>query len=140
MHGSIDLESIPGVGSKATFIVPFKVSSWCPNPRFLSSSPPNPGFRYRIQPGKTRSWTLPLENRTISQDLLNQQISSSVTEYTPPSLSRSRQGSVGALSRHPSIDAITSMPLELTPEQRSRTHVLVVEDKYVFAHPIVKCS
>jgi hypothetical protein len=131
MHGSIDLESTPGVGSKATFKVPFEVSSWHQSPYVPSSSPPNPGFRYHIQPDKSAPWTLPPEQRATSHDLLNQQISSSVTEYTPPPPSRSRHGSVASLSRHASIETITDKSPNLTPEQRSKIHVLVVEDKYV---------
>ncbi len=159
MHGSIALTSTPGYGSKALFTVPFKVSSWCRNHHLTSSSPPNPGFRYHIQPSKILPWTQPLAQRTINQDLLNQQISSSVTDFGAQG-TRSRQesislgplerkmsfgiGSVGAgrpgMTKQRSIDAVTtpgtiSMPIgpvELTPEQRSKTHVLVVEDKYVF--------
>lgn len=128
MHGFIKLESQPGEGSRATFMVPFKVSSWHEEPHIRSSSPPNPGFRW----SKPSIWTQSCTPRTLNQDTLNQQISSSVTEFTPSSLPRTRKGSIAPmLSRHSSIDAITSLPTDLTPEQRSRFHVLVVEDKYV---------
>jgi hypothetical protein len=131
MKGSITLESTPNVGSKAAFTVPLKVSSWCLNPRFdtSASSPPHPGFHFSNISSKTPTWTQPLANCSINQDLLNQQISNSVKNYQPvqpPPIERSlRQGSIGTIS---------NIPLTLSPEQRSRTHVLVVEDKYVPSH------
>ncbi|PVH74467.1 hypothetical protein DL98DRAFT_519277 [Cadophora sp. DSE1049] len=120
MGGSIDLESKPDIGSKATFILPFKVSAWHRDPR-LDTDTPSPNLGFRLAPlTKTPSWTTPLVHRSINQDLLNQQISSSVTaSYHPPSLPSSRQGSVDS----------ALLPIShMSPEQRSRIHVLVVED------------
>jgi hypothetical protein len=124
MHGSINLESTPGIGSKAIFSIPLKISSWCINPAFKASSPPNPGFRIHI-PSKSKKWSGPLAHRSVNQDLLNQQISSSVvtTGYTPTPLPPLKRVSTGS-----SIDAVTMAP-QLTPEQRAKCHVLVVEDK-----------
>lgn len=132
MNGSIDLESAPNKGSRATFIVPLKVSSWCRNPRLdSSSSSPNLGFHSRTAP-----WTQPLAQRSINQDLLNQQISASVTTSFPslaqPSASRHASLDIASnlSSRHPSLDNAFSLHIgSLTPEQRSKVHVLVVEDK-----------
>jgi hypothetical protein len=131
MKGSITLDSTPGAGSKAIFTVPLKVSSYCCNPRLnaSTSSPPHPGFRLSERASKalTPTWTQSLAHRSINQDLLNQHISNSVTDYLAmPSrpMDRSlRHGSVGALS--------SSLPLTLSAEQRSKVHILVVEDKYV---------
>lgn len=123
MDGSIDLESQPNVGSKARFTIPFKISAWHQDPR-LDTSAQSPNLGFRLAPlTKVPSWTTPLIHRSINQDLLNQQISSSATaNYHPPSVS---------LSRHRSTDsAFLSIP-QLSTEQRSRVHVLVVEDKYV---------
>ncbi|KUJ15072.1 M4WV, histidine kinase-group IX protein [Mollisia scopiformis] len=116
MNGSIELESTPKQGSKATFIVPFKVSSWTrTSVRETFSTSPNLGFHTRS------TWKQPLAHRSINQDLLNQQISASVTTSFP-SLSQSS-------SRHPSLDNTFNLQIgSLTPEQRSKTHVLVVED------------
>lgn len=134
MNGSIDLESTLDHGSKATFIVPLKVSSWCRNPRLeSSSSSPNLGFHSRAA-----TWTQPLAQRSINQDLLNQQISASVTTSFPSlaQASSSRHASLDITSnlssRHPSMDSAFNFQIgSLTPEQRSKVHVLVVEDKYV---------
>jgi len=124
MHGSIALESNPTVGSKATFTVPLRVSSRRHDPRVDSTaSSPNLGFRY-APPNKVPTGAPLLAHLSINQDLLNQQISSSVTHsYSPP---------IPSPSRHGSIDTSYNFPrTQLTPEQRSRIHVLVVEDKYV---------
>ncbi|KAH6694228.1 M4WV, histidine kinase-group IX protein [Leptodontidium sp. MPI-SDFR-AT-0119] len=117
MDGSIDLESQPNVGSKARFTIPFKISAWHQDPR-LDTSAQSPNLGFRLAPlTKVPSWTTPLIHRSINQDLLNQQISSSATaNYHPPSVS---------LSRHRSTDrAFLSIP-QLSTEQRSRVHVLV---------------
>jgi hypothetical protein len=131
MRGSITLHSTPNVGSKAIFTVPLKVSSYCRNPRLDGSicSPPHHGFRLSERTSKTLTptWTQNLAHRSINQDLLNQQISNSVTNYppvpSPPMDGSLRHGSVGSLS--------SQLPLTLSAEQRSKVHVLVVEDKYV---------
>lgn len=120
MKGSIELESTPNKGSKATFIVPFKVSSWTKTPiRESFSTSPSLGFHSRVN-----TWTQPLAHRSINQDLLNQQISASVTTSFP-SLSHPP-------SRNQSLDNTFNLQIgPLTPEQRSKIHVLVVEDKFV---------
>ncbi|KAH7369519.1 M4WV, histidine kinase-group IX protein [Rhexocercosporidium sp. MPI-PUGE-AT-0058] len=120
MDGSIHLESQPNVGSKATFIIPFKMSARHRDPRIDEcSSSPIPGIR--LAPlTKVPSWTTPLIHRSINQDLLNQQISSSVTaSYHPPS---------GTSSWHGSADSNLPPVSQLSSEQRSQTHILVVED------------
>jgi len=120
MDGSIELESKPNLGSKATFTLPFKVSAWHQDtPAERDSPSPNLGFR--LAPlTKVPSWTTPLVHRSINQDLLNQQISSSVTaSYHPQSVQLTRQGSVDS-----SLQPLS----QLSTEQRSRIHVLVVED------------
>jgi CheY-like chemotaxis protein len=118
MTGSITLDSIPGFGSKAIFTVPFKVSSWCCGPHLATPSPPH--LESSTDSNGAPLWIQPL-HRSMSEDLLNQQISNSVTNYTPPPLQSS--------SRHGSIDKAANTGL--TPEQRSKIHVLVVEDKSV---------
>jgi hypothetical protein len=131
MKGSITLDSTPNVGSKAIFTVPLKVSSYCRNPRFDASttSPPHLGFRRSARTSKTLTPTSTqnVAHRSINQDLLNQQISNSVTDYSPvpsPPMDRSL--------RHSSVESLSSgIPLPLSAEQRSMVHVLVVEDKYV---------
>ncbi|CZT10706.1 related to histidine kinase [Rhynchosporium graminicola] len=118
MDGSIDLESQPDVGSKATFTIPFKVSAWHQAPQLgLPSPPADAGLR--LAPlTKIPSWTTNLAHRSMNQDLLNQQISSSVTTtYTPPSL-----------SRHGSLEDPALLVDKLSAEQRARIHILVVED------------
>ncbi|PMD19299.1 hypothetical protein NA56DRAFT_690619 [Hyaloscypha hepaticicola] len=131
MKGSITLQSTPGVGSKAIFTVPLKVSSYCRNPRLDSStwSPPHPGFRLSERTGLTLTptWSQNLARRSINQDLVNQQISNCVADYPPlpsPPIDRSL--------RHSSIETLnSSLPLTLSPEQRSKVHVLVVEDNAI---------
>ncbi|KAG4435186.1 hypothetical protein IFR05_009325 [Cadophora sp. M221] len=120
MDGSIELESRPSVGSKATFTIPFKISAWHQDPR-LDTSAQSPNLGFRLAPlTKVPSWTTPLIHRSINQDLLNQQISSSVTaSYHLPSVPMSRHGSIDS--------AFLAIP-QLSTEQRSRVHVLVVED------------
>lgn len=130
MDGSIELESKPDIGSKATFLLPFKVSAWRQDVR-LDTDSPSPNLGFRLAPlTKVPSWTTPLAHRSINQDLLNQQISSSVTaSYHPPSVPSTRPGSVES----------HLLPIsQLSMEQRSRMHVLVVEDKYVpyFPHSV----
>jgi hypothetical protein len=117
MAGSITLDSTPGLGSKAVLTVPFKVSSWCRDPHLAIPSPPH--LESSIDSNGSPLWIQPLHH-SMSEDLLNQQISNSVTNYTPPPLQSS--------SRHGSIDKVANMGL--TAEQRSKIHVLVVEDKY----------
>ncbi|KAL2063854.1 hypothetical protein VTL71DRAFT_4348 [Oculimacula yallundae] len=118
MDGSIELKSEPDVGSNAYFTIPFRVSSWHQDPR-LNAAALSPGTGPRLTPlTKIPSWTAPLAHRSINQDLLNQQISSSVTtSYTHPSLSRE-----GSLE-----DPALPIP-QLSTQQRARTHILVVED------------
>jgi CheY-like chemotaxis protein len=137
MKGSITLQSTPGIGSKAIFTVPLKVSSYCRNPRLDSStwSPPHPGFRLseRTSLTLTPTWSQNLAHRSINQDLVNQQISNCVADYPPlpsPPIDRSL--------RHSSIETLnSSLPLTLSPEQRSKVHVLVVEDKYAPPCPVL---
>ena len=129
MDGSIELESKPNLGSKATFTLPFKVSAGHQDtPAERDSPSPNLGFR--LAPlTKVPSWTTPLVHRSINQDLLNQQISSSVTaSYHPQSVQLTRQGSVDS-----SLQPLS----QLSTEQRSRIHVLVVEDKYVISFLLI---
>jgi len=130
MKGSITLDSTPNVGSKASFTIPLRVSSWCCGPNFgaITSSPPNPGFRLSSRPIKIPMFKEPFAHRTMNKDLLNQQISNSMTNYppmqhSPPQFERSL--------RHGSINEISNLPLVLSAEERSKIHVLVVEDKYV---------
>lgn len=130
MKGSITLDSTPNIGSKATFTIPLRVSSWCRNPNLvaLASSPPNPGFRLSTKPIRIPSWEKPFAHRSMNQDLLNQQISNSMTNYppmqhSPPTFERAM--------RHGSINEISNLPIMLSAEERSKVHVLVVEDKYV---------
>jgi hypothetical protein len=118
MSGSITLGSTPSLGSKAIFTVPFKVSSWCRDPHLPTPSPPH--LESSTDSNGAPLWIQPL-HRSMSEDLLNQQISNSVTDYTPPPLQ--------SPSRHRSIDKAANAGL--TAEQRSKIHVLVVEDKYV---------
>jgi hypothetical protein len=118
MAGSITLDSTPGLGSKAIFTVPFKVSSRCCDARLETRSPPQ--LESNTDSNGDPLWIQPL-HRSMTEDLLNQQISNSVTNHTPPPLQSS--------SRHGSIDK--SANTGMTPEQRSMIHVLVVEDKYV---------
>ena len=118
MAGSITLDSTPGLGSKAIFTVPLKVSSWCRDAHPTTPSPPH--LESNTDSDKAPLWIQPL-HRSMSEDLLNQQISNSVMSSTPPPLQSS--------SRHGSIDKAANTGL--TPEQRSKIHVLVVEDKYV---------
>jgi len=130
MKGTIELESTPNVGSKATFTVPLKVSSGCGNPGFdfTASSPPHPGFRLstRISKAQAPAWTQSLAHRSMSQDLLNQEISNTVKNYPPfPPAQPERSLPQGT------ITAVSSLPLTLSPEERSKTHVLVVEDNAV---------
>jgi hypothetical protein len=131
VKGSITLESTPNIGSKAIFTVPLKVSSWCRNPRFDVSTSSLPAFRLSSMSSKTPPWTQPFAHRSISQDLLNQRISNSVMNY-PLILSTP----IGGSSHHGSIDSISNLSLTLSPEQRSKIHVLVVEDKYVRVPPL----
>ncbi|KAI6714863.1 hypothetical protein PZA11_007741 [Diplocarpon coronariae] len=124
MQGSIDLESTPGLGSKATFTVPFEIFSWHRNLRQEIRTPsPKMGLRFAPQI-RSPSWAAPFSHRSDNQDLLNRQISCSVTStssYQPPSIPSS--------SREGSMDNTFKPPLaHLTPEQRSRIHILVVED------------
>lgn len=126
MKGSITLESTPDVGSKATFIVPLKVSSWCLNHRLDTdtSSAPYPRFDLSNMSSKIPIWTQSIAHRFQNQDPTSQQISKSVTSYQPvppPPVERS--------SRHNSIDGFSNNSRTFSAEQRSRTHVLVVEDK-----------
>ncbi|KAE8448682.1 hypothetical protein EG329_008897 [Mollisiaceae sp. DMI_Dod_QoI] len=120
MKGSISLKSTPKHGSKATFTVPLRISSMNQDHQYepLSSSP-NLGFHVR-----PANWAQPLAHRSISQDLLNQQISDSVTN-TFPSLAQS------SLERHSSLDNPGGFNLQigtLSKDERSKIHVLVVED------------
>ncbi|TVY81149.1 Histidine protein kinase NIK1 [Lachnellula suecica] len=120
MHGSIALESTPGTGSRATFKAPFKVSSWCQNHAFRTKFPSIPSLQFRHIP-QDAFWKEPLAHRSINQDLLNQQISTSVTSYD--------HASKPFGSRASSMDA--GNRVDLTPEQRRGTHVLVVEDNAI---------
>lgn len=120
MNGSICLTSTPGVGSKATFIIPLKVSASCTNTSYISQSPPNPGFRYETSPVRAPTWTQRLAHQPTNDDimhegLLNQEIGSAVNS--------SRLG----FSRPPSLCDIEN--LGLSREERAKVHVLVVEDK-----------
>lgn len=131
MKGSITLDSTPNIGSKATFTIPLRVSSWCPDPNLaaLASSPPNPGFRLSTKPIRIPSWEKPFAHRSKNQDLLNQQISNSMTNYppihnSPPQFERS-------MMRQGSLNEISNLNAMLSVEERSNVHVLVVEDKYV---------
>jgi hypothetical protein len=131
MKGSITLDSTPNVGSKAIFTVPLKVSSYCRNPRLdaSTSSPPHPGFCLSARTSKTSTPTSTqnVAHGTINQDLLNQQISNSVTDYSPV-----LSAPIDRSLRHSSVEGLPSgIPLPLSAEQRSMVHVLVVEDKYV---------
>ncbi|KAK0114043.1 hypothetical protein ONS95_014284 [Cadophora gregata] len=118
MHGSIELESEPDIGSKATFTLPLKVSA---RHSRLDTDSSSPDLSFRLASlTKIPSWNTPLVHRSISQDLLNQQISSSVTDsYQPPSAPPIRDSSAES----------TLVPTsKMSPEQRSSFHVLVVED------------
>jgi hypothetical protein len=127
MHGSISLTSTPGAGSTATFSAPFKIASCGRDPQLASPSPPTLGIRIPspgiASPLKTvgdsDKVSRPSPDRTMTSELLNQQISSSVTNYNSP-VKMSKKGSLD-------IGAKTG---DLSPEQRKNVHVLVVEDKY----------
>lgn len=119
MGGTISLESVLGIGSKATVTIPMTVVST----RSLvvpahGSSPPNPGFRcytpFASHPSPLR------RSSVIDHKLLNQQISNSRTIHSLPPLQYTRSRSADEVSFSP-----------LSPAQRSRTHVLVVEDNAI---------
>lgn len=92
MGGSLELDSEYAKGSKATFKVPLKVSSWTSSaPSACPRRSPNPGFRFHTKPLEPINMSEPLMHRSLSQDLLeqstldqnmlNQQISNSVTDH-----------------------------------------------------------
>ncbi|KAI9049423.1 hypothetical protein LZ554_006457 [Drepanopeziza brunnea f. sp. 'monogermtubi'] len=125
MKGSIELESTPGVGSKAKFTIPLQVSSWRGDPQLDTSSPPSNPEPRSVPSMRSPSWADPLSHRSINQDLLNQQISSSVTScYQPPTMSSSPRQASADITRNIKF-------AHLNPEQRSRFHVLVVEDNAI---------
>jgi hypothetical protein len=128
MHGSITLESTYHKGSTATFTIPLKVSSWARKSSLISASTLNPGSRYYSKTSRPSIWAAPLAPRAVNQDLLKQQISNSMTNYSQTTTEKM------SLESHNNTDAISMTPLvseNLTLEQRNRIHVLVVEDKYV---------
>ncbi|PBP19827.1 hsp90-like protein [Diplocarpon rosae] len=112
MQGSINLESTPGVGSRATFIVPFKLSSWRQDPRQETITPsPKMGLHTTqpplYQPGHSQSSDFKQRNLDIQ------------LPTTANSLYTTGR----------SVNSTLKPPLShLKPEQRSRIHVLVVED------------
>lgn len=110
MRGSITLTSTPTVGSTATLTLPLKVSSWAGNPQIARSL----SEAQRLARSHPRSST--------QRDTLNQEISNLVTPEC----------------NSPRPDHLQGLPIEpegssnaLTPDQRSRIHVLLVEDKYI---------
>jgi hypothetical protein len=128
MNGSISLTSTPSVGSTATFEVPFKIASWCRNPWPTSLPHPTIGFQIaspdvssQLKRDNVSRFSRPLAKRSMTSELLNQQISSSVTNYTSPISRGIKSGGMDAGA------AATSLSLE----QRKSVHILVVEDKYV---------
>ncbi|RDW73671.1 hypothetical protein BP5796_07113 [Coleophoma crateriformis] len=111
MNGSIELTSIPTKGSTATFQVPLKLSTGTLSNRALNSSPPNPGFRiYRTPPTRVEALKSPIKQSRSYQ-------SSLPPKYNGPRLERTH-----------SFDSTIS---QLSLEDRSQIHVLVVEDNAV---------
>ncbi|KAH6677147.1 hypothetical protein B0J14DRAFT_615440 [Halenospora varia] len=137
MKGSIDLESTPGKGSRATFTVPLKITSRDADAsRRRASSPSLHELRHRHDTNtlsKIPSWKQPLAHRSINQNLLNQQISASVTNYS--SVLRegwsSRQSSIDAGSSLASFSVGSPTRSGMSVEQRRKCHVLVVEDNAI---------
>ncbi|KAH8593804.1 hypothetical protein B0O99DRAFT_514983 [Bisporella sp. PMI_857] len=126
MGGSINLTSVPRVGSTATFTVPFKVSLRRSTPMSIqipSRSSPDPGFRLNMSPRPSGSLGPPNPHQRVSQDLLNQdilnqQISTCVTDYYAPT----------AFSPKSSIRGLEPT---LITNNRKDYHVLVVEDNAI---------
>ncbi|KAH8661668.1 hypothetical protein BGZ60DRAFT_433470 [Tricladium varicosporioides] len=137
MKGSIDLQSAPKNGSRATFTVPLRISSRNTDSTLRrASSPSLHELRHHHDTNslsKIPSWKQPLAHRSISQDLLNQQISASVTNYSsvPREGWSSRQSSIDAGSSVSSFRGGSPTGLGMSAEQRKKCHVLVVEDNAI---------
>ena len=108
MHGSIELTSTPAVGTTATFTLPLKVSSWCGDIPITRST------------SESQLLAQSLRRNSTHRDILNQEISNIVTSGPDPPRSEHRKKS----HTEKSGDVST-----LTRDERSRIHVLVVEDK-----------
>jgi len=109
MHGSIELTSTPAVGSTAIFTLPLKVFSWLGEAPIARPS------------SETQHLARSLPRGSAHRDILNQQISEIATSNCAHShpiqnekkRAREAEGGLNAL----------------TPDQRSRINILLVEDK-----------
>jgi hypothetical protein len=122
MSGSINLESEHGVGSRALFTVPLKISSYCSFPSQSDDSSSGSRFQFCSSNYNTHHHT-PIASRPATpiapadQHLVNQQISNSDTNHVlPPYLRKGKEP----------VDRYGG---GLSYDERKKVHVLVVEDK-----------
>ena len=149
MNGSIALESTPGVGTKATFTVPFKIHSRSRTLPVPVTQPSNLEIRHHHNLSEDVKWTQPLARRPISKDPLKTQITTTIRSVSPHSPEESKElkelkeykepkeskelneaeesKEPKEAKRVPPADAPNDV--KLLPEQRHKTHILVVEDK-----------
>lgn len=123
MSGSISLESDTSSGSTATFTVPLKVSPTSTADFHGTLKRKHSESRHYSDNSLTKvpSWTKPLAYRDMSQDLLNQAIRCSDTKsFSQPFIKEENHNT-----------DYSETPITLTPKERKKFHVLVVEDKYV---------
>ncbi|KAM3076259.1 hypothetical protein ACMFMG_006235 [Clarireedia jacksonii] len=119
MSGSINLESEYGVGSRALFTIPLKISSYRSSPSKLDDT--SFGSRFHF----CSSHHTPIASRPatpiapVDQQLINQQISTSETNHVLPPYLRKGKEPVNRYGGGLSFD------------ERKKVHVLVVEDNAI---------
>ncbi|PQE19243.1 hypothetical protein CJF30_00007597 [Rutstroemia sp. NJR-2017a BBW] len=124
MSGSINLESEHGVGSRALFTVPLKISSYCSFPSQSDDSSSGSRFQFCSSNYNTHHHT-PIASRPATpiapadQHLINQQISNSDTNHVSPPYLRKGKEPVDRYGGGLSYD------------ERKKVHVLVVEDNAI---------
>lgn len=142
MRGTISLESTAGIGTKATFKVPFKVHSHI---RTLPVPDPKPStleIRHHNLLAEDEKWTQPrLVRPKITRDPPKKEITSIVSSIIPTPEETTEVKELTIPKSPKPLDVpkepkqATKPPLDtsgkpkLSSEQRKNTHVLVVEDK-----------
>lgn len=118
MHGSITLDSTLGVGTHASFTIPFH------KPQFRGGASP----LINLEPIPPR----------LQSDLSLSSCASDHGSMTPPShssktLEKSNESEKDRLKRGKPPNALTSLGADgVSDAERGGVHVLVVEDKYEF--------